>query len=321
VFTTQLEGKLRQGVQSSRQCSIVKMIGNNTGRREEFRTQTFLVEDGTQKTVYKQAASEPAAEFLKTIIKREHKAELFMRGVFDVLPGSLETGRIRYRFIPSLSVGQAIGQYLRRGDHRSAEALFDEYVAKLRMLPRSRIIPARFLESIAREKRHRVYECIKLGLIDLMPRNIMITDTGWLAIDNEWTFEFEIPVHFVIFRALRELAMSCQSEIRAATSESNPAAVLLAGGTNVYYVPAAWLRHIQKGPRLMTMLTWELNFQRYVTGQDFPVGRAVLFGRMRTGFENESESSIDTYRQKIARIPGLRKGLRAIERGILYLRR
>ena len=38
--------------------------------------------------------------------------------------------------------------------------------------------------------------------IDMIPQNIIISDTEAVLIDYEWTFTFTVPVDFVIFRFL-----------------------------------------------------------------------------------------------------------------------
>lgn len=42
---------------------------------------------------------------------------------------------------------------------------------------------------------------MKVSNIDLIPANIMLSD-GWEMIDYEWTFEFPIPVQFILYRMI-----------------------------------------------------------------------------------------------------------------------
>ncbi|MBE5870348.1 MAG: glycosyltransferase family 2 protein [Lachnospiraceae bacterium] len=52
--------------------------------------------------------------------------------------------------------------------------------------------------------------------IDLIFPNIILGEDGWTIIDYEWTFEFVIPVDFVIYRAIHYyLTSSKRSELRA----------------------------------------------------------------------------------------------------------
>ncbi len=58
------------------------------------------------------------------------------------------------------------------------------------------------VEGAKEEKRDRLLlSSMKVSNIDLIPANIMISD-GWEMIDYEWTFEFPIPVQFILYRMI-----------------------------------------------------------------------------------------------------------------------
>lgn len=48
-------------------------------------------------------------------------------------------------------------------------------------------------------------QCIKPANIDMICDNIMLLDDGYSLIDEEWIFDFDVPVKFILWRNIREL--------------------------------------------------------------------------------------------------------------------
>ena len=56
-------------------------------------------------------------------------------------------------------------------------------------------------ETIEEEREKLLLSSLKLSNIDLIPANIMVS-THWEMIDYEWTFEFPIPLQFILYRMI-----------------------------------------------------------------------------------------------------------------------
>jgi hypothetical protein len=159
-------------------------------------------------------------------------------------------------------------------------------------------------------------------LLDLTPRNIFVDDKRWIVIDSEWSFDCPVPVAFVLFRAIREMAVLLQSEIRQTTSASNPAIGLFRRGLNTYYVSVEWANEIMRaGIDLHRMLRWELGFQRYVAGTNVDtVGTIRRHPKIRVGFSGESKISRIVERL-IKAVPGMCKLVYFFEKKVVYWRK
>jgi len=128
-------------------------------------------------------------------------------------------------------------------------------------------------------------ECFSRGLLDLTPRNILVNGNRWIVIDNEWSFDFPIPVTFVLFRAIFELVVELQDEIRRTTTKTRPAIGLLSRGLRTYYYPKDWVRYIfDTKIDFEEMLRWETGFLRYTTGFEDKVVGYVKIKKPRTKF-------------------------------------
>ena len=296
-----------------------RCISDATGRRDKFRTRTLITPPGTKRKIIKQAGSEKAMAFLNKIIDRERFAQRYLNGVFDVITGRMENGCIIYDFLPFETFQDRIGHLLNTGQHVRAHALFAEYVTKLDCLKRCICKPMRFYNTIAQDTGvKRQLDCFVTGIIDLIPRNILLIKSKWIVLDNEWCFNFTVPVKFVKFRAIRELALSLQGPIRNSTCQGNCAISVFGSGVNVYYVPDAWLEYIDvDGPSMERMLRWEAGFQKYVLGDNVHVGRIIQHQRVRTRFLLAKLPVAKGIKQAADKIPGFKETIRKAERRLL----
>jgi len=261
------------------------ILADTSVRRKEFRTRTVLTDNGAMKVVHKVAATPEARAFLGEIVAREAKAAEYLGGEFEVLSGVLAKGRIEYKYLGGQPLLEIIAGHLRASDFDGANALLERYVGKLESLSPVVTVPEEFLAVIAGEgqAKLRPVSCLARGLLDLTPRNILVENDKWTVIDNEWSFDFPVPVAFVLFRAVREIAVGLQREIRQAVSKEMPVIDSITFGLRRVYSPVAWTKYLGNDiVDLGRMLRWELGFQRYVRGKNCgPVGRVTKYPRPR----------------------------------------
>lgn len=244
-------------------------IADNVWRAEKFRTYTILAEECGKKVVYKCAATEKAKPFIKNIAEIEKANSEYLKGRFDVLCGRLQGGRIKYDYLTYPSLKDRIAFQMKEGCYDKANELFEKYINKIRSLKIIKTMPKEFLKVLANDSDDYCLktDCLTRGLLDLTPDNILTNGNHWIVIDNEWSFDFPVPVIFIIFRAIRALAFALQPEIRKTASKANPVVGIFAGRFKTYYIPILWMKYITYyGISLWKMFRWETGFQRYVTG-------------------------------------------------------
>lgn len=304
-------------------------LSENSFRLAKFRTRTVLVEENGRKAVYKCPLDPEALPFLKIIVERELQNVPYLGKNFDVLRGVLKHERIEYDYLAYPRLIELIGGHLSDGNHERAHELLCTYVGRINSLGRIQTVPKEFL-SITGENAGAdriAVDCLLRGLLDLTPRNILVDGERWVVIDNEWSFDFPVPVALVLFRAIREMAMELQREIRASTTVSNPSVGVFARGLQIYYVPEHWLSHITDvNISLDRLLRWEMSFQRYVTGSLYDtVGRIKRNPRTRVHFSSKAVESnagmLDTAAQLLKKVPGMRKLGHLFERKAVHWRK
>ncbi|MHC5061281.1 MAG: hypothetical protein ACYTFK_09390 [Planctomycetota bacterium] len=306
-----------------------RILRQNPARLAEFRTHTVIaeVEEPGEKVVYKYASAKEAIPFLKLIADREKENVAYLKDHFDVLCGELNGDRIEYKYLPCQSLQDNMAQHLRQGNYDIANELFESYVSKLRSLERTRVVPEEFLRSIAAETddNNSQMDCLARGLLDLTPRNIFIDGNRWIVIDNEWSFDFPVPVIFLLFRTIREMSIMLQPEIRKNTRTENPAAGLFSRKFSTFFTPVAWSKHItDTGVSLSRLLLWECGLQKFVTGEDDHswLGRIKPNYKTRTHFPVRKipgdKNHITRLKKLLKKVPGVRQIAGFLDRKTLH---
>jgi hypothetical protein len=247
-----------------------RILADNSWRAKEFRTRTILVEADGKKVVRKLALTQEANIFLKAVAMREQANAKYLNDHFDVLCGQLKGDFIEYEYLPCESLEQKVRLELTKKRFDKANELLGLYVQKVHALKKLRASPRKLLSMVGQdtiENRTLEIDCLLPGLLDLTPRNILLDGDRWIVVDNEWSFDFPIPVVFLLFRAIREVVFEFQHEIRRCTKKTCPAVGILARGLRTYYCPADWIKYTADTHLTFTqMLRWEMGFQRYISG-------------------------------------------------------
>jgi hypothetical protein len=299
-----------------------KIITENSWRLEKFQTKTILGTENGHQVIWKCPITEVALPFINDIAEREKASREYLKGHFDVLCGTLEDGCLKYDYLPYKSLLQVIETQFQQNCPLAADETVKTYVDKIKDLQSIYTIPKDFYQTIGLGNSHDNTKllCLSRGLIDLTPRNILVNDEHWIAIDFEWAFDFPVPIIFILFRAIHEMATGLQKEIRQSATVSNPVVGVFARGLHTHYVPKSWLSHItDTNVSLNRLLQWEMGFQRYIAGSFCDtVGRIKRHPKTRVHFLSKAVESdtgmLENATGALKRIPGMRKLVHLLER-------
>ncbi len=305
-----------------------KILAENSWRLPEFRTRTVLLEEAGQKLIRKYAATEEAKVFLRTIVSREEANAEYLKEYFDVLCGNIKDNYIEYEYLPFPSLHKKLELELREGSFEKANELLSFFIQKVRALNRTHTCPRKFIlmvtPSVTERYEHEV-DCLSRGVLDLTPKNIIVGTKKLIVVDNEWSFDFPVPVVFVIFRTVLEVVIQLQMEIRKCTKKENPVVGVIARGLRTYYLPKEWVNYIYDPHiSLAQMLKWEMGLRRYISGsRDGTVGRLKMSHKTKFHFSawglrrnNRFVISVSHFLKKYSVI---RKLVYFFERTILFL--
>ncbi len=299
-------------------------------RRPKFRTELIICRDDKKKFFIKSPASEIAEPFIRLIAEREKANVDYLKEHFEVLCGKFEGHHLTYEYLPCHSLEHTIASQLRGGRCDEADATLRLYVDKVRALKSVRTYPCEFFAKVVQEPFDNdgmKMDCLTRGLVDLTPRNIHVDGSRWIVVDNEWSFDFPIPVVFLLFRAVLELVVGLQDEIRRTTTKTRPAIGLLSWSLRRYYYPADWVRYISDTHiDFAQMLRWEMAFQRYITGFKGRVVGYIRINNPRIKFSLSTRSLRSSTRVQNAvhfmkELPGARRFRYLLERLVLFLQK
>lgn len=305
-------------------------LADNSRRLRKFRTRTIVTEQFGKKMVWKFSVTEEANTFLKAIVMRETANAKYLRGHFDVLCGNLKGNRIEYEYMPYQSLSQRIGFELTKNRYDKADELLGLYVQKVHALNKLHICPKEFVSMVAQDTVRNCrleVDCLSRGLLDLTPRNILVDGSRWVVVDNEWSFDFPVPVVFVLFRAIREVVVGLQHEIRRCTTKTRPGVGVFARGLRTDYFPKDWVKYISDNYiSFAQMLRWEMGFQRYITGTTSgTVGRVKINPKTKFHFPTwrlrDNIGIVGSVSHLLKKLPAMRQLVYFLERTLVHLQK
>ena len=175
-------------------------------RDEKYRIRTEIIRksDGT-KVVRKVPYTEAAKAHVENI---KHWEEV-LRAQYE--PAGISVNRCtltekgaEFEFLKGRTLEDVLDEYLTEKDFAGFVGEIKAYTEKLKEILR----PVPF---VANEKFKEIFGEIsfetpqmaaEINNIDLIFPNIILTDGKWNVIDYEWTFDFQIPLKFIIHRAI-----------------------------------------------------------------------------------------------------------------------
>jgi hypothetical protein len=323
-----LQKNKRKSVLTSNNISDLT-LADNFWRLEKFQTKTVLsTEDGHQ-VIWKYPVTEIAMPFINAIANREKMSQEYLKEQFDVLCGTLQNGCLKYDYLPYQSLQQLIGMQFKQDLPSAADEMIKTYVDKIKALEGIYTVPKEFYQTVGANDvcDSTKLLCLYRGLLDLTPRNILVNGERWIVIDSEWSFDFPIPVAFLLFRAIKETVTELQYEIRRHTGKTRPAIGIFARGLQTYYFPQNWVEYIcDANISFAQMLKWELGFLRYITGTNKgTVGRIKLNPKTKTHFSSQrlksNIGSTESLSSFLKKLPGVRRVVYFLERAMLYLQK
>lgn len=171
----------------------------NSFRKPDFQIVTVINEQQGKRTVEKYGMNPMAVSHVKKMLSRESAA--YMR--------ETEKG-VASDFFSCPSLDQKISEYIEKRDaEQVVSEVRDFYRPYLEAAEEGEYFDKSFEEVFGIEGREldevKKLKTVCPANIDLICDNIMLTDQGYRFIDQEWIFDFQVPVLFILWRCVREL--------------------------------------------------------------------------------------------------------------------
>ena len=191
----------KQELEEKEEILYVKL---NQGRRKEFRTLTQLVRKEESVWAEKKPLCPEAENFIAGLKKTG--AQKPGKG-FRNLPCRYENGGIVYPVLSGKTLEDRIRDLVEKEQTdeilRTLKHVYEHVFAQRKKEPeyQTKVFKEVFGEHPGKE----YYECVSPANIDLICANIFEFGDDYEIIDYEWTFDFPVPVAFIMWRMIHEL--------------------------------------------------------------------------------------------------------------------
>lgn len=176
-------------------------------REASYRIRTEIVRktDGT-KIVRKVPYGEKAADHIKAL----KRWELLLKEQYE--PEGVQVNRCtltekgaEFEFLKGETLEELLDRDLEQNDPAAFLNRIKEYAEKLEKLLKPKPFTAceKFTEIFGEVVFDTPQNAASLNNIDLIFSNILLVDGTWNVIDYEWTFDFQIPIKFIIYRSVK----------------------------------------------------------------------------------------------------------------------
>lgn len=172
----------------------------NDDRAPKFRQITKIWKDGKTRWVTKQPMGAEAVEHIRNMV---HSVN--MNGI-TTLTGTLEGDTICYDYLEQHSIGERATQLILDHQVQEGKKLIDAYLDRITkgQTEEEPYETPEFQEMFGMARANRKLATIHPVNIDVIADNMFETDSGYMAIDPEWTVDFPIPAAFLVWRVINE---------------------------------------------------------------------------------------------------------------------
>ncbi len=187
-----------------------------TQRREAFRLQTQILQDGEHKIARKIAMADAAKEHLKTISNNYQALRKSLTDEIDLCACDLHETYIDFEYVEGEAFADRVYNAYRKGGFKAAGELFLKYKEFLNTCCNTytEFEYSSLFKRIFGAIDHVGKKCMIPCDIDLSLSNVMIRNGRYAVIDYEWMFPVTVPVEFVLFRGLNHYYCATDTENR-----------------------------------------------------------------------------------------------------------
>ena len=253
--------------QKEEKFKCLRFWGANKVRKPEYQTNVEICVKDQEKIVIKRAESCKAKAFIQEIVKKEIWAKSFLAGKAEVVTGRLDGSCLYYPYIDLPSLEDLIAKAIEDGDPDFGRSLIEDYKHFLYNLPVETCVPDEFMRKFNIKSRVSIkpVDCLRTALLDCIPRNIKVSKEKWYIIDNEWTYDFPLPIDYLLFRGIIALITDLQAQVQHGVSKDKPVAIFRGYGRRRQYIPCSWLEILRTMKiAIDEMAYWEIQFQNHI---------------------------------------------------------
>lgn len=174
-------------------------------RAPSFRIRTDIVKkmDGSL-VVRKSPQSYRATEHVEKIYSHyQSLKEVFKDTQFYINECTKENEYIQFEYIEGITLESKLDECLGQNDFDGIKCIIEKFSARLKDIATEKFVKNHnFISVFGDINLKKESNSMRITDVDMIFSNIYISDQGWNIIDYEWTFDFLIPVNYVIYRSI-----------------------------------------------------------------------------------------------------------------------
>lgn len=172
-------------------------------RSAEFSIRTAICLDGGKKKVIKTPCSEKADKHVKNIYRWFEELEKLYTGKgLKINQCCLTDHAVEMEYLEGQTLEEVMDGYVERKEYDKVEETLDQYLSLILDSAQEEFnLTSEFQEVFGFVPEFEHMKSASVTDIDMVLNNVIVCD-GWNLIDYEWTFDFPIPVEFVVYRVL-----------------------------------------------------------------------------------------------------------------------
>lgn len=175
-------------------------------RAEKYNIRTDIMEDESGRKFVRKCAMSQAGETHIESIYRHYEAlsEAYKNTKITLNHCSRVTEGAEFEFLTGQTFEEKLDEFLLEKDYSGIVEHIKEYVAEAEkgMNADCFKITREFIEVFGEAALPGSLKSGTVTNIDMVFANAIVRENGWELIDYEWTFDFPIPFHFVVYRML-----------------------------------------------------------------------------------------------------------------------
>lgn len=183
---------------------VYEKISND--RAEEFSISTRLIDDRNSSIeVRKFAASKESLPHIKNIYKwSEALSKQYKESKLSICESVLKDGAACSPFVSGKTLEDMADRFIQSNQPEKAEDLIREYIAEIVKYNSTKDfeVTPEFVKVFGNVRLEGHYKSGAVNDIDMVLNNVISSSDGWKLIDYEWTFDFPVPVEFIIYRII-----------------------------------------------------------------------------------------------------------------------
>ena len=248
----------------------------NYKRSSKFRLLTQIIQDSDSTYVKKTCTDLDSLEHMKKLLINYDiiSKELSSFQQPKLLSHTKNSITFDYKNLPSIE--SLVEDSILFHNESFLETLLTNFYDRLAHLEKVKVIPndnkafLDILNSDIDNFGNKVENCYSVGCIDMQASNFLIdiSKNEWFIIDQEWLFDFPVPVRYVHLRVIISLSIHLQKVIQTFCSNNLPCLKL----SDNLIIPLLFLQCFNLEvddfvSYYRSYLHYENNFQFYVTGR------------------------------------------------------